>query len=302
MQVRSSIRPAAELTYPHPEGWIVNGKSDVTSFGKLNVKVLTAIFRSSWEEAPTCRTSWPKYLGLKVEVPWLQIANLIHSPVTTNRDVHSWFKCILHRGMMVRRIKPRDGNQNCRLCDTQIETVEHFAECEALTSTFKPFIDMMSHLAPNLLIDRACLILGCTRGDPHLIPLPPGSFSLLLTLWKFIIFELTNLDTLGTNYTNERVWRLTCTRIKERINALEFSFRRRLGDAESKGTPAPNPNKLNQRLAPLAQLDSTGTLYTDPHFKHLLDQFIPGKDPIPNQVCKCSTPLFTPINFVKAKS
>ena len=160
----------------------------------------------------------------------------------------------------------------------------------------------MGHLAPNLLIDRGCLILGCTRGDPHLKPLPPGSFSLLLTLWKFIIFELTTLDTLGTNYSNERVWRLTCTRIKERINALEFSFRRRLGDAESKGTPAPNPNKLNQRLAPLAQLDSTGTLSTDPHFKHLLDQFIPGKDPNPNKVCKCSTPLFKPINFVKAKS
>ena len=80
------------------------------------------------------------------------------------------------------------------------------------------------------------------------------------------------------------------------------SFRRKLGDAESKGMPAPNPIKLNQRLAPLAQLDSTGTLTIGPHFKGLLDQYIQGKDPSPTPVCKCPAPLFTPINFVKAKS
>ena len=280
---------------------MVNTGNRVTNFNQLNVKSLTAIFRSTFEEQPTCRSSWPKYLKLKIDIPWQAIASLIHSPLTTNRDIHTWFKCILHRGMLVRRIKPRDGNTNCRLCNHHTETIEHFADCSALAETFAPFINLINDLSPRLKVNNLTLLLGCSDHDGSLAPIQPGLFSLLLILWKFIILELTNLDTLGSNFSNVRVWRLTCTRIKERMNALEFSYRQRILAATSKGIPAPKPDKLNARLAPLAELSASGELALNSHFALLIDSHLNGRDthPLPVTVTK---PCCKPILFVKASS
>ena len=101
--------------------------------------------------------------------------------------------------MLVRRIKPCDGNTNCRLCNYHTETIEHFAECSALAETFTPFINLIKELSPRLKVNNVTLLLGCSDHDGSLAPIQPGPFSLLLILWKFIILELTNLDTMGTN-------------------------------------------------------------------------------------------------------
>ena len=298
---KGAVLGPAELTYPHPEGWVVNTGNHLTNFDQLNVKSLTAIFRSTFEEPPTCRSSWPKYLKLKLDIPWQAIASLIHSPLTTNRDIHTWFKCILHRGMLVRRIKPCDGNTNCRLCNYHTETIEHFAECSALAETFTPFINLMKELSPRLKVNNVTLLLGCSDHDGSLAPIQPGPFSLLLILWKFIILELTNLDTMGTNFSNARVWRLTCTRIKERMNALEFSYRQRVLAAANKGTVAPKPDKLNARLAPLAELSESGELALNSNFALLIDSHLNGRD-TPSLPVTVTKPCCKPIQFVKASS
>ena len=106
---------------------------------------------------------------------------------------------------------------------------------------------------------------------------------------------------MGTNFSNARVWRLTCTRIKERMNALEFSYRQRVLAAANKGTPAPKPDKPNARLAPLAELSESGELALNSNFALLIDSHLNGRD-TPSLPVTVTKPCCKPIQFVKASS
>ena len=276
---------------------------------QLSVKTLTAIFRSSLEISPTCMTSWPKRLDAQRVIPWDSLGPMIHSPITTTKDVHSWFKCILHRGMAVRRVFPKDGSSFCRMCDCYTERIEHFAECTQLRSTFEPFIKLLENYGIKGPFDNATRLLGCTR-SPHddcaYSALPNGLFTLLIILWKFIVLMLTEVDTSGLKYSADKVWRLTLTRLTERCNAAHFSFQARVRRAAIRELPPPNPSRLTKALAPLAKVDHKGRFHYSDHFlalakHHLEDKLNLDQDPpLGEDEAPADQSTLEPIKFVKA--
>ena len=50
----SQVLGPAEFTYPHPNGWVVTLSDKSYNLTQLSVKILTAVFRSHLEIAPTC--------------------------------------------------------------------------------------------------------------------------------------------------------------------------------------------------------------------------------------------------------
>ena len=155
----------AEVTYPHPKGWCTAG--DVpTPLDELNIKKLTAYFRSHLECEPTCMTSWPRYLAISSDciIPWDAISARISSSLTTNKDVHSWFKNILHRRLLVRTVKPHDESSTCRLCNCTYERLEHLGSCQIIHHVMLPLYFLSTSI---LGIADTCSpffkLLGCTR-------------------------------------------------------------------------------------------------------------------------------------------
>ena len=191
----SAVLGPAEFTYPHPKGWVIHLRDKSYDLTQLTVKVLTASFRSHLEVTPTCISSWNSRLPRRI--PWDSLGPLIHSQLTTTKDVHSWFKCILHRAMAVRKIFPREGNTHCRLCDCAVENIVHFTECTQLRSTFAPFTELLTNFGIAGPFDAATLLMGCVHASDNesYTTIPKSLFSLLLVLWKFIILMLTQVDT-----------------------------------------------------------------------------------------------------------
>ena len=303
---RAVIGPA-EFAYPHPKGWTINSLDKPYDLTQLTVKRLTAIFRSRLEVSPTCTTSWPAHLKTQRLIPWDSLGPLIHSPLTTTKDIHSWFKCILHRGMAVRRVFPKDGNEFCRLCDCAVERIEHLANCSQLRTTFAPFIKLMRDIGITGSFDDATLLLGClpTQHDDHTYsPLPNGLFSLLLVLWKFIILMLTEVDTANARFSADRVWRLTLTRIVERCNALHFTHQLRVRRAKARDSTLPNPAKLTKALAPLARVDAEGEFHYSQQFLNLTKHHLGENLRIDQAPQSADNPAAKPsiIAFVKAST
>ena len=303
---RGAVLGPAEFTYPHPSGWVVNTLDKPYDLTQLTVKRMTAIFRREHESPPSCLKAWPKYLNEQRLIPLELLGSLIHSPLTTTKDIHSWFKCILHRGMCVRHVSPCNGNTHCRVCGRAEECIEHFAICTGLDSTFKPFIVLARALNIRTMPDATLKLLGCVpcNGESY-TPLPNGLLSLLLVLWKFIILMLTEVDTQGAKFCSEKVWRLTALRISERLNALRHAHQLKITQTRQRDLPPPNPAKLNRRLAPLCQVDEEGNFtYTEPFVSllksHAKDQFRLDSDAQESGALDVRHHLSNPITFVSA--
>ena len=180
-----TVMGPAEVTYPHPQGWRIDSVSHPTPLDQLNVKRLTALFRSKYESHPSCMVAWPKRLGGLI-IPWTDLARLMHSPLTTNKDIHSWFKNILHRALATRSLVPSNSCSRCRLCGITFESILHIASCPSLNSTFNTLIDLIESTTTSLRVEADKLplkLFGCTTHNNELRPLPPGLFSLMLILW-----------------------------------------------------------------------------------------------------------------------
>ena len=207
--------------------------------------------------------------------------------------------------MAVRRVFPMDGNSHCRLCDTFIERIEHFADCSQLRTTFEPFIKLLRDMGITGQFDDATRLLGCTPSahDLTYTPLPNGPFSLLLILWKFIILGLTEVDTNNTKYSADKVWRLTLTRMVERCNALCYTHQLRIRRAMIRDTTPPNPSKLTNALAPIARVDREGHLHYSQSFVMLARQHLGDNlrlEQAPQLPDAASKPFSSTIAFVKA--
>ena len=83
----SQVLGPAEFTYPHPNGWVVTLSDKSYNLTQLSVKILTAVFRSHLEIAPTCISAWSARLKSK-RIPWDSIGPLIHSQLMTTKDTH----------------------------------------------------------------------------------------------------------------------------------------------------------------------------------------------------------------------
>ena len=266
---RNTVMGPAEVTYPHPQGWQVKTLDTPIQLDHLTVSKLTAIFRRELETEPSCLRAWTTRLSLP-DIPWDAIAMRISSPLTTNKDTHSWFKNILHRRMAVRSIRPHESSTKCRLCDSAIETILHFAGCPCLQSTFYTLVELTnSTLGAALIKSHELTILGLIEApNQPLRTLPPALYSLFLILWKFVILSLTELSTEGFPYNESKVWRLTISRFIERSSALAHSFQLRCLAALGRGEPEPDPRRFNLALHPLAQISSR-SLSLHPSLKSL---------------------------------
>ena len=302
----SAVLGPAEFTYPHPKGWVIHLRDKSYDLTQLTVKVLTASFRSHLEVTPTCISSWNSRLPRRI--PWDSLGPLIHSQLTTTKDVHSWFKCILHRAMAVRKIFPREGNTHCRLCDCAVENIVHFTECTQLRSTFAPFTELLTNFGIAGPFDAATLLMGCVHASDNesYTTIPKSLFSLLLVLWKFIILMLTQVDTCNFKYSQEQVWRLTLTRFAERCNALHYSHHNKIRQAINRDSPPPNSSKLTATLAPIARVEKDGKFTYSPHFTKLADHYLGDKLELDDEASplQVSDPQPDPnpgfIQFVKA--
>ena len=207
--------------------------------------------------------------------------------------------------MAVRRVKPKDGCTNCRLCGNCVERIEHFAECTHLSSTFSPIINLIKAYEIPGSIDRVTLLLGCTAGQSECYtPLPNGIFTCLLVMWKFLILSLTELDTSESKFSSERVWSLTAARLAERLNAAQFSFQARVRRAELRDRPPPKTTRINEALEPLVKADPRGCFHYSEPFLNLLKSSLGDKlrlDISPtNTGTEPAPPRLEPIKFVKA--
>ena len=286
---------------------MVNTLKEPLDLEHLTVKRLTAIFRSPLEALPNCINTWPKKLGVQGTIPLDELGPLIHSPVTTTKDIHSWFKCILHRGMAARRVMPKEGNSHCRLCDCYIERIEHFAECSQLRTTFDTFRKLLSDSGVSGPYDNVTVLLGCVqvKNSSNYAALPSGLFTVLLVLWKFIILSLTEVDTSNSKYSADRVWTLTLTRIIERLNAAQFSFQARARRANVRGLPPPKAVRLNKALEPIARIDKGGQLSLSSQFHQLAARQLGDRLKFNNNLAPVHEPAPSrpePIAFVKASS
>ena len=206
--------------------------------------------------------------------------------------------------MLVRLIKPLNGSSNCRVCNRTLERIEHFAYCPGMNDAFKPFITLVRAFNIQGPYDSALRLLGCVRSptdDDNYITIPQGLFTTLLILWKFIILMLTEVDTHGAKFSSDRIWRLTCTRLAERLNALRYSYQLRLRKADLRGEPKPNPNKISRHLAPLATITASGSfVYAQPFIDlmkhHLGDNLRLECDEPPTDLP--TQPNYKPIQFV----
>jgi hypothetical protein len=199
----TTIMGPAEFTYPHPAGWVVPDLDRTCTLEKLNVAKLTALFRRNSECEPTCMRAWPARLS-QVSIPWAKIAANLHSKLTTNKDISSWFKNILHRRLCVRSLKPHDHSTKCRLCNITFESILHLAACPILHSTFSTFLELVnSTTALDVYSSPLLKLLGCypDKLEPTVThALPKGLYSLFLMMWKFMILSFTQVDTDGQRY------------------------------------------------------------------------------------------------------
>ena len=301
----ATVLGPAEATYPHPRGWTVNTLGTPITLDSLTVKKLTAIFRHHLEEPPTCITSWPRYLAtpITILIPWDAIGSRLCSPLTTTRDIHSWFKNILHRRMMVRDLVPHEGSSTCRLCNLTYERLEHLASCPVIHQLFLTLHSLtLNTTSTNDTCSPYFKILGCTRtpNDPDdLKPLPPGLYSLFLIVWKFTIINFTSIDINSDRFSADNIWISSLRRFMERVNAFKQSFYHRHLGALSKGATAPSAARLNSSLYPLAHLTDDAALTYHPALLALFSHHSLHHDEPSPIIDHGMPPLHKPIAFVE---
>ena len=74
----------AELTFPHPKGWTVEGASEGVTLDRLTVRELTGVFRKVKEKPPNCMRAWEKALGGPAD--WRTLGALFSNRLLTPKD------------------------------------------------------------------------------------------------------------------------------------------------------------------------------------------------------------------------
>ena len=252
----------AELTYPHPQGWTVEGAWDAPSLDKLNVRTLTAVFRRKIDGEPTCKAAWSRRLS--GGLPWSAIGSLYQGGLLTPKDYSSHFKNILHRALLVRsRMPAADGSQKCRCCGGPTEHFVHLAGCPALVKYWV----------------RLCKLAGL-RASPKLVLLgavsdrevmPKGLAALWLIFWKFVILAFTQTGIEGAAFNAEVAWLQAVRRFMVRVHASVHTYRVACVWAEGAGRQPPPASPLNLLLTPLARVSEQGELVWSPEMKAVIE-------------------------------
>ena len=293
----------------------------------LTVRALTAAFRETHEQAPTCLSSWPMRVSDLVPspegpltlvtpyIPWQAIGGYLSNGLLTPKDYASWYKNILHGALAVRKIF-RPSAPSCRLCGAPREELSHFHCCPVIRVAWDELDGLVAEIwrhigivggwgmdpggspsAPDTL--RVCL--GIHQGRPP----PGGVLALFMILWKMTIIAFTRVELENAKFIPKQVWELTLRRLIVRVNARAFGTRTKALRAEARDAPAPEPpGALNRRLYPLATVSGEGRLTWAPPLERrlimlkLIKPRATGPDP---PTVERVTKLRRPIDFQAAK-
>ena len=161
----SDLRPAlmwdggpvgvAETTYPHPQGWQLEGAQAGTTMEGMTVRVLTALYRREYECEPSCYTNWPKAVG---QVDMQKVIERLASPLITPRDFKSYYR-ILNRSLYTRNFADCPDT-SCRLCARTPERFSHLADCPKIREVFARFRDYLAKSVKGAQLDARLIYLG----------------------------------------------------------------------------------------------------------------------------------------------
>ena len=195
-------------------------------------------------------------------IPWESIGRLFKGGLLTPKDYASYFKNILHAGLLLRSKQAFNGSTMCRCCGAKEERFKHLASCGVLIPVWVRFRDLIRASPESLGLAKEPLharliLLGVTwRGQM----LPMGLLALWVLLWKFMIVSFTQVDTEGKPFSGQAVWKQAVRRMVTRVHAAVHVHRLRMQAAESCEGPLPSPARLNGLLEGLASVNDTGKL------------------------------------------
>ena len=248
-------------TFPHPQGWTLEGAQHGQTLEHMTIKALTGIHRYNYAKPPTCMTNWPAALGHEVPVA---AAFASHSnPILTKRDSKSHFR-ILHRSLYTRNLapsptvtdeaEPNDEHLACRLCLVELERFSHLTKCYTTRQVFAPLVSL-ANLFLTVALDEALIGIGAT--STRLI-LPPGLAILHTVLWKFFVIDFTRVDTDNYKFDPARPWRATVMRADRKFRARHTFLSQQARDAANLGR-APSPLTSESHALPLVAFSSSET-------------------------------------------
>ena len=149
---------AADITYPHPQGWRLEGESPGHTLEGMTVRRLMAQFRRRHTVPPSCVSKWTALTG----VDMTQVQRRFTSPIMTPRDFKNYFR-ILHRSLRTRNIAGGD-QLTCRLCHRYMERFSHVGRCWKIRRAFRGLRELVSKLVGRTQMDDAFIYLGAHQG------------------------------------------------------------------------------------------------------------------------------------------
>jgi hypothetical protein len=210
--------------FPDPAGWTFEHADAGKTLQHMTIRIRTALHRHRVEEAPSCETKWPQVL--KMEVPMREVWARLSNPVMSPRDYKSQFR-IIHRSLLTRNIRPAPTHEHeawpddecdaCRLCLMVPERFSHLARCYCIKKVFRKLVKLANEFKGEvgvLTLNPALIYLGVTSSRSVL----PGALSVLhCLLWKFVLISYTRVDTEGTEFKPEEIWRASVLRLHNKI-------------------------------------------------------------------------------------
>ena len=136
------VKGTANLLYPHPKAWTFKEVDSSAPIDQLEIKDLTGAIGAKNKGVPSCITNWNKLRSswrIAAMIDWAEYGRSYSSRLTTNNDIWTHFKNILHRRLVVRAHCPSDsGSTRCRCCGAARETQSHMVRCSVLWEVWKP--------------------------------------------------------------------------------------------------------------------------------------------------------------------
>ena len=232
--------------------------------------------------APTCIAVWEGKFGSGIN--WRRIGQRYRQRLLTPKDFMTHYKLIIHRGLLTRHINQNASTSICRLCNRDIERIDHLACCPRLTPLWDPIILLCTQcdadpsprpskkITPtNQLTDlqrKRIILLGETECVYNIMPQAVGDFFLIL--WKFVLIHFTAVDLDRKKFDEEAVFTGATRRYISKVNVLPTRVLNKMKVAESRGTEA-NIKPENDILYPLGRIDTDGIIQWDYWFQRLLD-------------------------------
>jgi len=196
------------------------------------------------------------------KLPWKMIgASLKTQGLLTSRDMHSYYKNIVHRALFTHNIKPVPIiGRACRLCKLCTERIGHLPFCPILKPIWDRFLTLARHQHRDVQPTHRLLLLGVLEDRKSLLANSLNAFRIIL--WKFIILRFTMVDLENIPFCTDTVWRMSVRRLITRLNKEEWQARLCMMNARNTRAQAAIADRVTRKLVPLAQMTQTGVAWS----------------------------------------